>query len=214
MVESLQGDRSDQGGTTMRRAGILRIFVILLVALMLVLGAGCSQDDAAEDSTEAVESTEEIEAPEALEITDDAEDADADAADAADADESQAETKDEPAPAPAPSGPDLGPLDADVSWAYLTDMYQHDGYWYVVVDYIQVVGPEDQIEFVNQNPRLRTFPLGASVNLEVLQSTGSPDYDSVSVAEFHTFQQQPGEEMVQVTPANGYVTQLTQWWSP
>ncbi|GEM_PF-6202710 len=198
----------------MRRARILRFLVILSVALVLVSAVGCSQDDAAEDSTEVVESTGELEAPEGLEIVDEDDAADAEAADAEDADEGEAATEDEPPPAVAPSGPDLGPLDADVSWAYLTDMYQHNGYWYVVVDYIQVVGPEDQIEFLNQNPQLRTFPLGANANLEILQSTGSPDYDSVSVADFYTFQQQPGDEMVQVTPVNGYATQLTQWWSP
>ncbi len=64
----------------------------------------------------------------------------------------------QPTPKPAPKVK-LGPKDAAVSWAYLKDMYKKDGYWYVVVDYVQVVGPEETIHFVNENPRLRTFPL-------------------------------------------------------
>ena len=127
-----------------------------------------------------------------------------------------------PAPVPAPPQPTpkpapkvkLGPKDAAVSWAYLKDMYKKDGYWYVVVDYVQVVGPEETIHFVNENPRLRTFPLSSGAKLQLLKSPGSPVYKSVSVAQFKAFENKSGDEVVEVTPKGGYATKLKQWWAP
>jgi hypothetical protein len=192
-----------------RLARILRLCVILLATCALVLSAGCSKDEPAEETTEAVESADAPEAPSGLEVAVDDEPMEAEVSDA-----DVAATEDEADVDAATNDPVLGPLSAEVSWAYLTDMYEDNGYWYVVVDYIQVIGPEDDIQFVNQNPQLRTFPLAPNANLQVLRDTGSPDYDSVSVADFHTFQQQDGDELVEVTPDNGYASQLTQWWSP
>lgn len=127
-----------------------------------------------------------------------------------------------PVPVPAPAQPTpkpapkvkLGPKDAAVSWAYLKDMYKKDGYWYVVVDYVQVVGPEETIHFVNENPRLRTFPLSKGVKLQLLKSPGSPVYKSVSVAQFKAFENKSGDEVVEVTPKGGYAMKLKQWWAP
>ena len=127
-----------------------------------------------------------------------------------------------PAPVPAPPQPTpkpapkvkLGPKDAAVSWAYLKDMYKKDGYWYVVVDYVQVVGPEETIHFVNENPRLRTFPLSSGAKLQLLKSPGSPIYKSVSVAQFKAFENKSGDEVVEVTPKGGYAMKLKQWWAP
>ena len=118
-----------------------------------------------------------------------------------------------PAPKPAPKVK-LGPKDAAVSWAYLKDMYKKDGYWYVVVDYVQVVGPEETIHFVNENPRLRTFPLSSGAKLQLLKSPGSPIYKSVSVAQFKAFENKSGDEVVEVTPKGGYAMKLKQWWAP
>jgi hypothetical protein len=125
-----------------------------------------------------------------------------------------------PTPAPAPVQPTsaskakLGPKDAAVSWAYLKDMYEKDGYWYVVVDYIQVVGPEETIHFVNESHKLRTFPLSEGVKLQVLKSPGSPDYRTMNVAEFKAFQNKSGDEVVEVTPKGGYAVRLKEWWAP
>ena len=127
-----------------------------------------------------------------------------------------------PAPVPAPPQPTpkpapkvkLGPKDAAVSWAYLKDMYKKDGYWYVVVDYVQVVGPEETIHFVNENPRLRTFPLSSGAKLQLLKSPGSPVYKSVSVAQFKAFENKSGDEVVELTPKGGYAMKLKQWWAP
>ena len=125
-----------------------------------------------------------------------------------------------PAPAKPPSKPKstakpkLGPKDASVSWAYLKDMYKKGGYWYVVVDYIQVVGPEETIHFVNENPKLRTFPLASGSQLLLLKSPGAPVYKSVSVPQFRAFEGKSGDEVVEVTPKSGYAVKLKQWWAP
>ena len=125
-----------------------------------------------------------------------------------------------PTPPPPPSQskpapkPKLGPKDASVSWAYLKDMYKKDGYWYVVVDYIQVVGPEETLHFVNENPKLRVFPLSEGVKLQLLKDQGSPDYKSVSAAQFKAFQKKSGDEVVEVTPKGGYAVRLKEWWAP
>ena len=96
----------------------------------------------------------------------------------------------------------------------MKDMYKKDGYWYVVVDYVQVVGPEETIHFVNESPRLRTFPLSHDASLLLLKSIGAPEYKSVSVAQFKAFEDKPGKQVVEVTPKGGYATKLKQWWSP
>jgi len=127
-----------------------------------------------------------------------------------------------PAPVPAPTPkpatpapkPKLGPTDAAKSWAYLKDMYNKNGYWYVVVDYISVEGPEESLHFVNENPRLRTFPLSAGAKLYLLKSPGSPDYKLVTVAQFATFEAGSGDEVVEVTPKDGYAIKLKEWWAP
>jgi hypothetical protein len=108
----------------------------------------------------------------------------------------------------------LGPLNAATSWAYLKDMYEKDGFWYVVVDYVQVVGPEESLQFKNTNPLLRTFPLSSKAKLLLLTGAGGPDYAAVSVAKFKASQARPGDEIVEVTPKNGYVVQLKEWWAP
>lgn len=197
-----------------RLARILRLCVILLATCALLLSAGCSKDEPAEDTIEAAEPAEAPQAPSDLEVTTDDEAADSEAADAdADVDAGAPGTEDE-AEAAASNDPVLGPLSAEISWAYLTDMYESNGYWYVVVDYIQVLGPEDDMQFVNQNPQLRTFPLAVSADLQLLKSIGAPEYDSVSVATFKAFQQQDGNELVEVTPVNGYAIKIMEWWSP
>ena len=116
-------------------------------------------------------------------------------------------------PAPKPK-PKLGPTDAAKSWAYLKDMYNKNGYWYVVVDYITVEGPEESLHFVNENPRLRTFPLSEGAKLYLLKSPGSPDYKLVTVAQFATFEAGSGDEVVEVTPKAGYAIKLKEWWAP
>lgn len=116
-----------------------------------------------------------------------------------------------------PAGPELGPTgkDAYTSWAYLKDMYRRDGWWYVVVDYIQVKGPEEELEFVNSNPRLRTFPLKRGARLKLLKPPGgAPEYRNVLAADFKKFQAQPGAEIVEVRASGGYAVQLMQWWAP
>ncbi len=113
-----------------------------------------------------------------------------------------------------PAGPELGPKNAAKSWAYLKKMVENDGYWYVTVDYIQVKGPEENLHFVNENPLLRTFPLKAGAKLLLLRSPGAPIYKKVSPSAFKAWQSKPGDEVVEVTPSGGYVTQLKQWWAP
>lgn len=128
----------------------------------------------------------------------------------------------EPVPTPEPAPSDtadtsdvkLGPKDAAVSWAYLKEMYKKNGHWYVVVDYVQVVGPEETIHFVNQNPKLRTFPLSKGADLLLLKRLGEPKYKSVSAAEFNVWEGKSGKQVVEVTPKGGYATKLKQWWSP
>ena len=123
-----------------------------------------------------------------------------------------------PAPARAQSTPKpkakLGPKDAAVSWAYLKDMYKKDGYWYVVVDYVQVVGPEETLHLVNESHKLRVFPLSEGAKLQLLKSQGSPIYKSVSVAQFKAFENKSGDEVVEVTPKGGYAVKLKEWWAP
>ena len=92
-------------------------------------------------------------------------------------------------------------------------MYKKNGYWYVVVDYVQVVGPEETIHFVNENPRLRTFPLSRR-GAAAAQEPRKPIYKSVSATQFKAFEDKSGDEVVEVTPKGGYAVKLKQWWAP
>ena len=192
-------------------ARILRASLTLLFALAVVIGAGCGRKAAAPAKKEAAPSAEAT-------AYSSAEASAATSQSSADAQTATATPAPTPAPIPSQSAPapqpTLGPTDAAASWAYLKDMYEKDGFWYVVVDYLQVVGPEETLHFLNENPRLRTFPLAEGAQLLLLKSPGSPDYKSVSVPEFKTFQSQSGDEVIEVTPSGGWATQLKQWWAP
>jgi hypothetical protein len=190
--------------------------VVASIALVAIVATGCTSTSSSESGKTNSASVETSASSAAATISPSASESSASAA------TTLVETTQEPAPTPAPapgqssSTPKakLGPKDAAVSWAYLKDMYRKDGYWYVVVDYIQVVGPEETIHFVNESHKLRTFPLSESVKLQLLKSPGSPDYRTVSVAEFKAFQNKSGDEVVEVTPKGGYAVKLKEWWAP
>jgi len=194
-----------------------RVAVALLVVLVVLAGAGCRKDSGGQ-ATNKVPASSETSAPLATTTPTPATTPSATTELTAPAPTPPTTVTPPPAPVPAPSAPapkpKVGPKNAAVSWAYLKDMYKKDGYWYVVVDYIQVVGPEETIHFVNENPLLRTFPLSKDAKLLPLKSPGSPDYKSVSVAQFKTFQAKSGDEVVEVTPKSGYAIKLKEWWAP
>ncbi len=111
------------------------------------------------------------------------------------------------------SGPKLGPS-APKSYAYLTDMYKQGGYWYVVVDFVQVGEGADGVFIKNENPKLRTYPLKSTTKLLRLESPGSTNTHVVSISQFHAYQEQSGKELVIVTPSGGYATRVEEAYMP
>ncbi len=185
-----------------------RTITALLVGLLFFSATGCSKTPAAKPTPKAPASVE-ASAPSPGEAASATVEASATTGTTTSSGTAAAPKKSKPAPSVT-----LGPTGAPVSWAYLKDMYLKNGVWYVVVDYIQVVGPEETLHFVNDNPRLRTFPLSNSAKLLLLTGSGGPDYKSVSVAQFKVFEGKSGDEVVEVTPKSGYATQLKEWWAP